>query len=191
VSAATGSGTATTGMHRRFVLARRPDGLPQVDDFRLESVPLPTLPAGGLLVRNRFVSVDPGTRGRLGDRETYAQPLALGEVIQAATVGTVEASEHPKFKVGDWVAAAFGWQEWAASDGRGIRVVPDNGLSLSTAIGVLGIPGLTAYFGMLDIGAPQPGETVLLAPAAASFDQYPNFEKRGEHFTALVKALAP
>lgn len=168
MSAATGSGTATTGMHRRFVLARRPDGLPQVDDFRLESVPLPTLPAGGLLVRNRFVSVDPGTRGRLGDRETYAQPLALGEVIQAATVGTVEASEHPKFKVGDWVAAAFGWQEWAASDGRGIRVVPDNGLSLSTAIGVLGIPGLTAYFGMLDIGAPQPGETVLVTSAAGA-----------------------
>ncbi len=159
---------ADNALNRRFVLARRPDGLPRVDDFRLETAPIPAMPAGGLLVRNRFVSVDPGTRGRLGDRETYAQPLALGEVIQAATVGTVEASEHPKFKMGDWVAAAFGWQEWAASDGRGIRIVPDNGLSPSTAIGVLGIPGLTAYFGMRDIGAPRPGETVLVTSAAGA-----------------------
>ncbi len=160
--------SATAAVNRRFVLARRPDGLPRADDFRLEHAEVPQPGPGQLLVRNRFVSVDPGTRGRLDDRQTYAQPLALGEVIQAATVGTVEASTHPKFEAGDWVAAAFGWQDYAVSDGRGIRVVPDNGLSPSTAIGVLGIPGLTAYFGMLEIGAPKAGETVLVTSAAGA-----------------------
>jgi len=150
------------------VLARRPVGLPRVDDFRLETGPRPEAGRGEVLVRNRFISVDPGTRGRLGDRETYAQPLALGEVIQAATVGTVEVSNHPRFAVGDWVAAAFGWQDWGLSDGRGVRVIPNNGLPPSTAIGVLGIPGLTAYFGMLEIGAVKPGDQVLVTSAAGA-----------------------
>ncbi len=162
------SGTPQPGLNRRFVLARRPDGLPAPTDFRLETVPQSLPEPGQLLVRNRFISVDPGTRGRLGDRETYAQPLALGEVIQAASVGTVELSNNPRFKSGDWVAAAFGWQQWGLSDGRGIRVIPDNGLPCSTAIGVLGIPGLTAYFGMLEIGAVKAGETVLVTSAAGA-----------------------
>lgn len=164
MSAGAGNGAA----NRRFVLAHRPVGLPQVDDFRLEVTPRPEPGPGQLLVRNRFISVDPGTRGRLGDRETYAQPLALGEVIQAATVGTVEVSNHPRFAVGDWVAAAFGWQDWGLSDGRGVRVIPDNGLPPSTAIGVLGIPGLTAYFGMLEVGAVKAGDQVLVTSAAGA-----------------------
>jgi len=158
---------AQTG-NRRFVLARRVSGLPQAADFRLETAPLPMPGDGQVLVRNRFISVDPGTRGRLGDRETYAQPLALGEVIQAASVGTVETSANPRFKVGDWVAGAFGWQEWGLSDGRGLRVIPANGLPPSTAIGVLGIPGLTAYFGLLDVGQPKEGDTVVVSGAAGA-----------------------
>jgi NADPH-dependent curcumin reductase CurA len=154
--------------NRRFVLARRVDGLPRADDFRLETASRPLPGEGQVLVRNRFISVDPGTRGRLGDRETYAQPLALGEVIQAATVGTVETSANPRFKPGDWVAGAFGWQEWGLSDGRGLRAVPSNGLPPSTAIGVLGIPGLTAYFGLLDVGALKAGETLLVTSAAGA-----------------------
>jgi NADPH-dependent curcumin reductase CurA len=155
-------------INRRFVLARRPFGLPQPDDFRLERVARPEAGPGQLLVRNRFISVDPGTRGRLGDRNTYAAPLALGDVIQGATVGTVEVSHHPKFAVGDWVAAAFGWQDWGVSDGRGVRVIPDNGLPPSTAIGILGIPGLTAYFGMLEVGAMKAGDHVLVTSAAGA-----------------------
>jgi hypothetical protein len=154
--------------NRRFVLARRVSGLPQTADFALDTAPLAPPAEGQVMVRNRFISVDPGTRGRLGDRETYAQPLELGEVIQAATVGTVEASAHPRYKVGDWVAGAFGWQEWGLSDGRGLRVIPDNGLPPSTAIGVLGIPGLTAYFGVLDVGALKAGETLLVTSAAGA-----------------------
>jgi len=161
-------GDAVQAGNRRFVLARRVDGLPRADDFRLETAPRPLPGEGQVLVRNRFISVDPGTRGRLGDRETYAQPLALGEVIQAATVGTVETSANPRFKPGDWVAGAFGWQEWGLSDGRGLRVVPSNGLPPSTAIGVLGIPGLTAYFGLLDVGALKAGETLLVTSAAGA-----------------------
>ncbi len=156
------------GENRRFVLARRVSGVPHADDFRLETAPLPRPGDGQVLVRNRFISVDPGTRGRLGDRETYAEPLALGEVIQAATVGTIEASRNPRFKTGDWVAGAFGWQQWGLSDGRGLRIIPANGLPPSTAIGVLGIPGLTAYFGLLDVGALKAGETLLVTSAAGA-----------------------
>lgn len=152
----------------RWVLARRISAAPTPGDFRREVVDVPPPVEGQIRVRNRFVSVDPGTRGRLGDRETYAQPLGLGEVIQAATVGQVESSRHPKFREGDWVAAAFGWQTWALSDGRGVRVIPDNGLPPSTAIGVLGIPGLTAYFGLLDVGAMREGDTVLVTSAAGA-----------------------
>jgi len=158
--------TALPALNRRFVLARRVLGAPVPEDFREEAVPVVAPGDGQVLVRNRFVSVDPGTRGRLGDRDTYVPPLAIGEVIQAATVGTVERSRHPKYREGDWVAGAFGWQEWGLSDGRGLRVIPDNGLSPSTAIGVLGIPGLTAYFGMLETGALTAGDRVLVTSAA-------------------------
>lgn len=154
--------------NRRFVLARRVSGLPQTADFALEVIDQAGPQQGQVLVRNRFISVDPGTRGRLGDRATYAQPLALGDVIQAATVGTVEISHHPKFKAGDWVAGAFGWQDWGLSDGRGLRLIPDNGLPPSTAIGVLGIPGLTAYFGIREVGEVKSGDTVLVTSAAGA-----------------------
>jgi hypothetical protein len=153
---------------RRIVLVSRPEGAPRLANFRLEAIELPDPVDGQLLIANRFISVDPGVRGRLSGRTTYAPPLAIGETVQSATVGQVIQSRQPKFAAGDWVAAAFGWQEHALSDGRGVRKVPDNGLPPSTAIGVLGIPGLTAYFGMLDIGRPQPGETVLVTSAAGA-----------------------
>jgi hypothetical protein len=151
---------------RRIVLARRPDGLPAEGDFRLEPLTLPAPADGQLVIESRFISVDPGVRGRLGGRVTYAEPLGLGETIQSANVGVVVASRHPKFGVGDRVAAAYGWQEHALSDGRGVRKIPPGPVPPSTAIGVLGVPGLTAYFGMRDIGKPQPGETVVVTSAA-------------------------
>lgn len=161
------SGTAGA-LNRRFVLARRVTGTPCVDDFRLETQPLGQPADGEILVRNTFISVDPGTRGRMGDATSYAEPLAIGEVIQAATVGIVTASRHAKFAAGDRVAAAFGWQEWGLSDGRGVRRIPDNGLPASTAIGLLGIPGLTAYFGMLQTGELKAGDRVLVTSASGA-----------------------
>lgn len=153
---------------RRIVLAAHPDGLPKPADFRLETHELPPPTDGQLLIRSRFITVDPGVRGRLGGRTTYAEPLALGDVIQSANVGVVEASRHPKFTVGDLVAAAYGWREAALSDGRGVRKILETRLPPSTAVGVLGIPGLTAYFGMLEIGQPRPTETVVVSSAAGT-----------------------
>ncbi|MBI1260477.1 MAG: zinc-binding dehydrogenase [Rhizobiales bacterium] len=154
--------------NRKFVLARRPDGTPRPDDFRLETEELPTLGEGQLLVRNQFISVDPGMRAALDDVVSYTQPVPLGGVIPGATVGVVETSNNPKFKKGDFVAAGFGWQEYGLSDGRGIRIVPDGPMPSSTAIGVLGIPGLTAYFGLLSVGRLKEGDTVLVTSAAGA-----------------------
>lgn len=153
---------------RRFVLARRPRGVPVPEDFRLEEIELGDLAEGEILVANRFVSVDPGMRARLSSETTYAPPLAIGEVVEAATAGEVLASRNQKFRAGDLVVAGFGWQEHAISSGRGVRVVADRRVPLSAWIGVLGIPGLTAYFGLLDVGALQEGETVVVTSAAGA-----------------------
>jgi NADPH-dependent curcumin reductase CurA len=151
---------------RRYVLAAPVADLPHPNHFRLETVELPAPGEGEILVRNEYISVDPGMRGRLSGVVTYAPPLGIGEVIEAATVGEVLVSRHPKFAVGDHVVAGFGWQEHALSNGRGVRRIPDDRLPRSLWIGILGIPGLTAYFGMLEIGRPQAGETVLVTSAA-------------------------
>jgi len=154
--------------NRRFVLARRPQGMPVADDFRLETVALPEPTEGQVVVANRFISVDPGMRSRLSAAETYAAPLDLGAVVEGATVGQVVASKNPKFQPGEWVASAFGWQEYGLSDGRGMRRLADDRVPPSTAIGVLGIPGITAYFGLSEIGRVKEGETVLVSSAAGA-----------------------
>lgn len=151
---------------RRFVLAEHVTGLPTPAHFRLETVDLPEPGEGEILVRNEYISVDPGMRGRLSGVVTYAPPLAPGEVIEAATVGEVVVSRHPKFAAGDHVVAGFGWQEHALSNGRGVRRIADDRLPRSLWIGVLGIPGLTAYFGLLEVGQAKAGETVLVTSAA-------------------------
>ena len=122
-----------------------------------------------MLVRNHFASVDPGMRGRLSGEASYTAPEPLGDVVGSATVGRVISSLHQGFAEGDWVAGAFGWQELGLSPGgRGIRRIPQGPIPPSAHIGVLGIPGLTAYFGLLDIGEPKPGETVLVSTAAGA-----------------------
>jgi NADPH-dependent curcumin reductase CurA len=153
---------------RRFVLACRPQGVPRETDFRLETRDLPALQEGQILVANAYASVDPGMRARLGEEATYAAPLQIGETVEGATVGRVIASRNPKFSEGDWVAAAFGWSEHGLSEGRGVRKIADQRVPLSAQIGVLGIPGITAYFGMLDIGKPKAGETVVVSSAAGA-----------------------
>ena len=153
---------------RRFVLASRPQGVPRESDFRLETRDLAAPQDGQIVVANVYASVDPGMRARLGEEATYAAPLQIGETVEGATVGRVIASRNPKFSEGDWVAAAFGWSEHGLSDGRGVRKIAAQPLPPSAQIGVLGIPGLTAYFGMLDIGKPKQGETVVISSAAGA-----------------------
>jgi NADPH-dependent curcumin reductase CurA len=156
-------------INRRVVLAAHVAGMPKESDFRIDAVDQAEPGKGEVLVRNHFVSVDPGMRGRLSGEASYTAPVPLGDVVGSATVGRVIASGHQRFALGDWVAGAFGWQELGLSPGgRGIRLVPEGPIPPSAHIGVLGVPGLTAYFGLLDIGRPQPGETVLVSTAAGA-----------------------
>ncbi len=154
--------------NRRVVLAAHVTGLPKESDFAIDAVDQAPPAEGEVLVRNHFVSVDPGMRGRLSGETSYAPPVPLGGVVGSATVGRVIASRNGDFAEGDWVAGAFGWQELGLSNGRGIRQIPEGPIPPSAQIGVLGIPGLTAYFGLLDIGRPQPGETVLVSTGAGA-----------------------
>ena len=155
-------------LNQRVVLAAFVRGEPRETDFRVEAVEQPAPAEGEFLVRNHFVSVDPGMRGRLSGVASYTLPVGLGEVVGSASVGRVVDSRNVKFAKGDWVAGAFGWQDYGLSDGRGVRAIPAGPISPSAHIGVLGVPGLTAYFGLLNIGAPKPGETVLVSTAAGA-----------------------
>jgi hypothetical protein len=152
--------------HKQIVLAQYPQGVPSPSDFRLESVETPSPADGEVLVRNFLVSVDPGMRNRLTDAHTYAPPIPIGGVVEGASLGEVTASNNPKFNHGDVVAAALGWTEYGLSNGRGLMKLEPSSMPWSAAIGVLGIPGLTAYFGLFRVGAMQPGETVLVSSAA-------------------------
>jgi NADPH-dependent curcumin reductase CurA len=153
---------------RQVVLAAHVTGVPQESDFRIEMIDIPDPEEGQVLVRNHFVSVDPGMRGRLSAEASYTAPVPIGGVLGLASVGRVVASCHPDFAEGDWVAGLLGWREAALSDGKGLRRIPDRPIPPSAHIGVLGVPGLTAYFGLLDIGAPKSDETVLVSTAAGA-----------------------
>jgi NADPH-dependent curcumin reductase CurA len=156
-------------INRRVVLAAYVSGMPKERDFRIDAVDQAEPGEGEVLVRNHFVSVDPGMRGRLSGEASYTAPVPLGGVVGSATVGRVIASRKDGFAEGDWVAGAFGWQELGLSPGGwGIRLIPEGPIPPSAHIGVLGIPGLTAYFGLLDIGEPKVGETVLVSTAAGA-----------------------
>ena len=154
---------------KRWVLASRPDGKPKLANFRLEDVTLPDIGEHEILIRTEFHSVDPGMRGRLSG-DSYTAALPLGETVDSAMVGIVEASNNEKFKVGDRVTGGFGWVSHAVSNGRGVQVLDPaiyhGNLRPTAAIGVLGIPGLTSYFGLLDLGEPKEGNTVLISSAA-------------------------
>jgi NADPH-dependent curcumin reductase CurA len=154
--------------NKRIVLAARPQGMPKESDFRLEEVEIPDPEDGQMLVRNRYASVDPGARDRLSGEASYVAPQGIGEVMGSATVSEVVATRNSKFAVGDIVAGAFGWQDYSLSDGRGLRRIDDRRAPISAQIGVLGIPGLTAHFGLLRVGALQAGETVLVSSAAGA-----------------------
>ena len=154
--------------NRRIVLARRPQGAPVAQDFRLEETPVPVLVPGQVLLRTRFLSLDPYMRGRMSDAPSYAPPDALGAPLTAQTVSVIEASENSAYRPGELVVANVGWQDYGVSDGRDLVRI-DPGLERpSYALGVLGMPGLTAYVGLLDIGQPKAGETVVVGAATGA-----------------------
>jgi NADPH-dependent curcumin reductase CurA len=154
--------------NRRWVLHSRPPGLPTADDFRLIIASPPEPADGEVLVRTLYVSVDPYIRGRMRNVRSYVKPLEIGEVIDGAVVGRVVASRAPGLAEGDLVTGRLGWQDYAAVAAAELARVPADGLPPSTYLGALGMTGLTAYFGLLDVGALRAGETVLVSGAAGA-----------------------
>jgi NADPH-dependent curcumin reductase len=155
-------------VNRRIVLVRRPQGAPTEEDFRLERLPLPAPGPGQVLLRTRYLSLDPYMRGRMNAGPSYAPPVALGATMTGQTVSVVEASDVTAFRAGEVVLANVGWQDYGVSDGHDLVKLDPAIPKLSFALGVLGMPGLTAYVGLLDIGQPRPGETVVVAAATGA-----------------------
>ncbi len=154
--------------NRQIQLAARPSGFPKPTDFRLIDGPIPRPADGQFLVGISYLSVDPYMRGRMNAVRGYADPQKLDEVMGGGAVGKVVASRHPGFAEGEYVVGMFGWQQYALSDGSGVSKVNPALAPITTAIGVLGMPGLTAYFGLLDVCKPNAGDTVLVSGAAGA-----------------------
>jgi NADPH-dependent curcumin reductase CurA len=155
-------------MSREIHLVARPSGIPRPTDFALVGVDVPEPSDGEVLIRNVFVSVDPYMRGRMNDAKSYVPPFGLGEPLTGGAVGQVVTSRHGRIKEGTWVVHNLGWREMALSDGDGLVAFDPNLAPVSTALGVLGMPGLTAYVGLLDVGRAEAGETVFVSGAAGA-----------------------
>jgi NADPH-dependent curcumin reductase CurA len=152
----------------RIVLNSRPTGAPVLENFRLETVSIPKTKVGEVLLRTVYLSLDPYMRGRISDKPSYAPPVAIGDVMVGSAVCRVIDSQHPNYAEGDWVLANSGWQEYCVSDGVGLMRLGNQLAHPSLALGVLGMPGFTAYMGLLDIAQPQAGETVVMAAATGA-----------------------
>jgi NADPH-dependent curcumin reductase CurA len=160
-----------TTMNSQILLASRPTGEPTPDNFRLVQTPLPELAEGQVLVRHHYLSLDPYMRGRMNEGKSYAQPQALGEVMIGGTVGEVTESKHPRFAVGDHVVGMGGWQQYQVVDGnqRGVlQKVDTSRVPLSAYLGAVGMPGVTAWYGLTQIIAPKAGETVVVSAASGA-----------------------
>ncbi len=155
-------------VNRQIRLAARPDGELKPSDWEHREEPVEEPGEGQFLARTRFISLDPAMRGWLDDRPSYVPPVGLGEVMRAGSVVEVTASQHPDYAPGDTLVGMFGVQEHVISDGSGALEVDESLAPLSTFLGALGMPGLTAYFGLFDVGAVQPGETVVVSGAAGA-----------------------
>ncbi len=151
--------------NRRIVLASRPIGAPTQDNFRLETVAAPKINDGEMLLRSVYLSLDPYMRGRMNDAKSYADPVAIDEVMVGATVCQVEASNNSDYEVGEWVLAYTGWQDYGVSNGEGLIKLGKEPTHPSYALGIMGMPGFTAYMGLLDIGQPKEGDTLVVAAA--------------------------
>ncbi len=160
-----------TEMNPRILLARRPKGAPVPEDFRFDAAPLPDLQDGEVLLRHRFLSLDPYQRGRMDDARSYAKPVEIGGVMECQAVGQVAASRDPRFREGDWALGGFGWQTFSARPGKALVPLDPKEAPPSTALGVLGMPGLTAWVGLKDIGEPKAGETLVVSAASGAVGQ--------------------
>jgi NADPH-dependent curcumin reductase len=155
-------------MNRQIVLKSRPEATPSLDNFSLVESPVPEPGEGEVLIRTLYLSLDPYMRGRMNAAKSYANPVEVGATMVGGTVGEIVASKNPKFAVGDIVLAAGGWQDYAVSNGAGLRKLDPAAAPVTTALGVLGMPGLTAYAGLLEAGQPKAGDTVVVAAASGA-----------------------
>lgn len=162
------SGSIPNVMNKQVVLASRPTGMPTEGNFKLTETPIPQLNDGEFLAQTLYLSMDPYMRGRMSDRASYTRPVSIGEVMEGAIVGRVLASRNGKFREGDIVEGSLGWQTHVISSGKGVRKIDPALAPISTALGVLGMPGLTAYFALLDLGKPKAGETVVVSAASGA-----------------------
>jgi NADPH-dependent curcumin reductase CurA len=157
-----------TSINRQILLVSRPQGAASVDNFKLVETPLQPLTEGQVRVRNHFLSLDPYMRGRMDDSKSYSASQPLNEVMIGGTVGEVVESKNPKFAIGDKVVGSYGWQEFGTSDGKGLRKVDDTHIPLSTYLGPVGMPGVTAWLGLNKIIEPKAGETVVVSAASGA-----------------------
>jgi len=155
-------------VNRQWRLKSRPSGLIKTDEFDLVSEPIPEVGEGQLLIRSVYLSLDPAMRGWLTDRPSYVPPVQIGEIMRGLAVGIVEKSKHPRFAAGDRVQGMFGWQEYLLSNGEAVTKLPESRLPFSAYLGLFGLAGLTAYAGLLEVGQPKSGETLLISGAAGS-----------------------
>ncbi|MEB0134674.1 NADP-dependent oxidoreductase [Actimicrobium sp. CCC2.4] len=153
---------------RQIVLASRPSGHVSADNFRLEEVAVPVIVDGQVLIRNHYLSLDPYMRGRMEDSKSYAEPQAIGTVMIGGTVGEIVESRNPKFAVGDKVVGGSGWAEMTVSDGQMLRKVDTTHIPLSAYLGSVGMPGMTAWFGLTQIMQPKAGETIVVSAASGA-----------------------
>jgi NADPH-dependent curcumin reductase CurA len=154
--------------NHKFLLAARPVGMPKRSDWTYAEEPVSEPKEGELLVKVLYISLDPAMRGWMNEARSYSPPVGIGEVMRALAAGIVTASRNPRFAVGDHVSGAFGVQEYALSDGRGVTKLDARVVPLPKYLSVLGMTGMTAYFGLLDTGQPKPGETVVVSAAAGA-----------------------
>ena len=167
-AAMSAASSPSPSVNRQWVLASRPTGLPKESDFRVVETPVPVPSGGELLLQTAYLSVDPYMRGRIAGVKTYADPVLPGDLMVGACVGRVVRSNNPGFQEGDWAVGYWGWQEFFVSNGCGLQKLDPNILPVSTALGILGGPGMTAYFGFLELCQPKPGETVVVSGAAGA-----------------------
>ena len=156
------------GVGREIRLVARPRGFPDEELFEIAESPIPEPSDGQVLIRNAYFSVDPYMRPRMNDVRSYVAPFTLGEAMTGGAVGRIAVSRSPRHAEGDWVVHQLGWREWALSDGSGLRPIDPAAAPVSTSLGVLGMPGFTAWYGLFEIGRPKEGETIFVSGAAGA-----------------------
>src|SRR5436305_7399811 len=154
--------------NKQVLLASRPSGWVTESNFRIVETPLPTLSDGQVLLKNIYLSLDPYMRGRMNETRSYAKSVELGQVMTGETIAEVLESKNQQFKAGDTVAAYVGWQQYAVSDGTGLRPVDPKIVPASAYLGAVGMPGVTAWYGLLKIGEPKPGQTIVVSAASGA-----------------------